>query len=168
MLAALRRGRSTCERNRAGFAPAGGQVTAFVFAIASAGYLGFQWTIRLLVYPQFAQVPSQAFVAYAQEHQRRVSFVVGPLFLAQGLSALAVTVAPPDGVPWLLAVAALLSVGGVFAVTGLLAVPMHRRLSTGWDEAAHRRLLRVDAVRLALAAVSVVLACALVMFEERT
>jgi hypothetical protein len=39
----------------------------------------------------------------------------------------------------------------VLGVTGLLAVPLHRRLDAGWDAALHRRLLRVDAARVAAA-----------------
>jgi hypothetical protein len=48
-------------------------------------------------------------------------------------------------------------------VTGLLAVPLHRRLSAGWDGAAYRSLLRVDLIRTALASINVLLAMTLVI-----
>jgi hypothetical protein len=51
--------------------------------------------------------------------------------------------------PPLLAGAACLAV--VLGVTAFLAVPLHRRLDRGWDAGAHRRLLRVDGVRVAAA-----------------
>ena len=35
----------------------------------------------------------------------------------------------------------------VLGVTGLSAVPLHRRLDRAWDDAAYRRLLRVDTFR---------------------
>jgi hypothetical protein len=50
----------------------------------SAAYAGFQWTVRVLVHPQFAQVPRDAFTGYERGHQRRVTRVVGPLFVGQG------------------------------------------------------------------------------------
>jgi hypothetical protein len=122
-----------------------------VHLVLTAAYAGFQWTVRVLVYPQFAQVPAAAFPAYERAHQRRVTRVVGPLFAGQGVTTLWLLAARPDGVPLapVLAGAACLAV--VLGVTGLLAVPLHRRLADGFDDGALARLLRVDTVR-ALAA----------------
>lgn len=117
----------------------------------TAAYAGFQWTVRVVVYPQFAQVPAAAFAAYERSHQRLVTRVVGPLFAGQGVTTLLLLAVRPAGVPLLpvLAGAALLAV--VLGVTAFLAVPLHRRLDSGWDPAAHRRLLRVDTLRVAAA-----------------
>jgi hypothetical protein len=113
-----------------------------------AAYAGFQWTIRALVYPQFALVPPAAFPGYERRHQQRVSRVVGPLFAGQAVTTGWLLVTRTTSAP-VLTCAACLAV--VLGVTGLLAVPLHRRLDAGWDAAVHRRLLRVDTVR-ALAA----------------
>ena len=112
-----------------------------------SAYAGFQWTVRALVYPQFAQVPPAAFPAYERRHQQRISRVVGPLFAGQGVTTLWLLADRPPGTPLpaVLAGAACLAV--VLGTTGLLAVPLHRRLDRAWDDAAHRRLLRVDTVR---------------------
>jgi hypothetical protein len=113
-----------------------------------AAYAGFQWTIRALVYPQFALVPPAAFPGYERRHQQRVSRVVGPLFAGQAVTTGWLLATRTTSAP-VLAGAACLAV--VLGATGLLAVPLHRRLDAGWDAAVHRRLLRVDTVR-ALAA----------------
>ncbi|SDF01325.1 hypothetical protein SAMN05660662_0697 [Blastococcus aurantiacus] len=117
----------------------------------TAAYAGFQWTVRFLVYPQFAQVPAEAFAGYERSHQRLVSRVVGPLFAGQGVTTLLLLAVRPAEVPLppVLAGAACLAV--VLGVTAFLAVPLHRRLDGGWDLAAHRRLLRVDGLRVAAA-----------------
>ncbi|SNS83732.1 protein of unknown function [Geodermatophilus saharensis] len=117
----------------------------------TAAYAGFQWTVRALVYPQFAQVPPDAFPAYERAHQRRVSRVVGPLFAGQGVTTLWLLAARPAGTPLLPVLAGGACLAVVLAVTALLAVPLHRQLGGGWDPVAHRRLCRVDTVR-ALAA----------------
>ena len=119
--------------------------------VLTAAYAGFQWTVQLLVYPQFTQVSPADFVAFERSHQQRVTRVVGPLFLGQGASTLALLTLRPAGTPLapVLAGAACLAV--VLGVTALFAVPIHRRLDRGWDPVAHRRLLRVDAVRVAAA-----------------
>ena len=136
-------------------------LTALALLIAAVGYLGFQWTIRVLVYPQFALVGAAEFAAYERSHQRLVSRAVGPLFGALILASAAVTVRPPAdaarGLTWSADALTLL----ILAVTALLAVPLHRTLSTGYDRDAHRRLLAVDTVRLAAAAANAAVAVAL-------
>jgi hypothetical protein len=113
-----------------------------------AAYAGFQWTVRALVYPQFALVPPAAFAGYERRHLQRVSRVVGPLFAGQVVTTGWLLATRPSSAPVLAGAACLAAVLGV---TGLLAVPLHRRLDAGWDAAVHRRLLHVDTLR-ALAA----------------
>lgn len=132
-------------------------VTALVFVVASALYTGFQWTISVVVYPQFSRVGPEDFVAYERRHQHLVSIAVGPLFVLLGLSALALLVHPPHDGPRWVAVTAVLLVGVVLVTTALAAVPLHRQLSSGYDAEAHRRLRAVDSVRLAAAATSTAL-----------
>ncbi len=117
----------------------------------TAAYAGFQWTVRIVVYPQFARVPPAAFAAYERSHQRLVSRVVGPIFAGQGLTTLLLLVVRPAAVPLLPVLAGAALLAAVLGVTAFLAVPLHRRLDAGWDPAAHRRLLRVDGVRVAAA-----------------
>ena len=121
--------------------------TGVLLLASTCLYAGFQWTIRVLVYPQFAAVGPDEFAAYERFHQRRVSIAVGPLFAFFGGSALAALVVGPG-------VASGVAAGcfaAILAVTAFAAVPLHRRLTDGFDAAAHRRLLVVDSARLALA-----------------
>jgi len=126
-------------------------------------YAGFQWTVHLVVYPQLAAVPSASFVAYERAHQRRISYLVGPLFAALVVTTALLWARRPEGISlWMPALsAALLLV--ILAVTGLLAVPLHRRLERGWDRGAHQSLVRVDAVRLAAATANVVVSAFVVL-----
>jgi hypothetical protein len=117
----------------------------------TAAYAGFQWTVRALVYPQFALVPSAAFPAYERRHQQRITRVVGPLFAGQGVTTSWLLAARPEGTPLLPFLLGAVCLAVVLGATGLGAVPLHRRLGTAWDAATYRRLLRVDTVR-ALAA----------------
>jgi hypothetical protein len=124
----------------------------------TAAYAGFQWTVRALVYPQFALVPAVAFPGYEGRHQQRVTRVVGPLFAGQGVTTLWLLADRPEGTPLtpVLAGAACLAV--VLAATAVGAVPLHRRLGAAWDETAYRRLLRVDSVRAVAATAGTVAA----------
>lgn len=137
-------------------------LTALALLVATACYLGFQWTVRVLVYPQFTGVGPSEFAAYERAHQRRVSWAVGPLFIVLLATSAAVTLQPPAGPPrWLPWMADALT-GLILVVTALGAVPQHRRLTLGFDGDAHRRLLGVDTVRLLIAGANVAVALALV------
>ena len=126
---------------------------------AACAYAGFQWTVRVVVYPQLAAVGHSdpwGFPAYAVAHQRRVTWLVGPLFAALvTTSAVLVATRPTSVLAWACAAATLVVLGA----TWLGAVPCHRVLGAGWDGAAHRRLLRADGVRVAASSAQVV--CAL-------
>lgn len=138
-------------------------VTAVALVVATSLYCGFQWTVRLVVYPQFAGVGRTEFAAYELAHQRRIAVAVGPLFAALVIATGAVVLDPPGGVAWELVAASVVLVGVVLGVTGLLAVPLHRALSAGFDADVHRRLLAVDSIRLLAASLDTVVAVALVL-----
>ncbi|WP_375481356.1 DUF1772 domain-containing protein [uncultured Jatrophihabitans sp.] len=126
-------------------------VASALLLTATSLYCGFQATIRVLVYPQFATVPAGGFVAVEREHQRRVTFVVGPLFAFFATAVAIAGVADTD--VWSVVAGACFVL--ILAVTGLAAVPLHGRLRTGFDAATHTRLLAVDTVRVALAVLAV-------------
>jgi hypothetical protein len=118
-----------------------------VFLATGAAYAGFQWTVHLVVYRQLAGVPTSAFAEFERAHQRRISVLVGPLFAALVISTGWLLIARPVAVAGWSAVAAAALVAVIIGLTAFGAVPLHRRLSVGWDADAYRRLLRVDLVR---------------------
>ena len=130
-----------------------------VHLLSTSAYAGFQWTIRVVAYPQLAEVPGPAFTAYLAAYQRRVTYLVGPLFAAlvvtTALLALNGDVAAGGRV------LAVLLLGVVLGATAFAAVPQHSRLSRGWDAGAHRRLLTADTVRAVAATLDAALALAL-------
>jgi hypothetical protein len=129
----------------------------------TAAYTGFQWTVRGLVYPQFRQVPPDAFPAYERAHQRRIARVVGPLFAGQAVTTLWLLAARPEGTPLLPVLASGACFAAVLAVTALVAVPLHRRLDGAWDPRTHRSLCRADTVRTLAATAGTVAAAWLVL-----
>lgn len=123
-----------------------------------SAYAGFQWTVLMVIYPQLAEVPEGSSAAYERSHQRRISYVVGPLFAALTVTTALIWVSPSTRAPLWEPVASTALLLVLLGATGLLAVPLHRRLSDGWDPSAHRRLLRVDALRVAAATANLVVA----------
>ena len=126
-----------------------------VHLLVVSAYAGFQWTVRVLVYPQFTAVPAAASAAYEAGHSRRISLVVGPLFAGQLVTTGWLLLARPDGVGTGAVLASAACLAAVLLVTALLAVPRHRELAGGFDAAAFAGLLRADTLRTAAATANV-------------
>jgi hypothetical protein len=137
--------------------PAGPVVSGLLVAhlLLVGGYAGFQWTVRVLVYPQFTAVPAAASAAYEAGHSQRISFVVGPLFAGQLVTTGWLLLARPAGVLTAAVLASAACLAAVLLVTALLAVPRHRQLAGGFDAAAFAGLLRADSLRTAAATLNV-------------
>ncbi len=117
--------------------------------LATAGMVGLIWFVQVVHYPLFAAVGRDGFVEYERLHQRRTSFVVGPLMAAEGVTAVWLALAPPPEVPRLFAMVGLAVLGVVHASTVWLQVPQHAALSRGFDAERARRLVRTNWVRTA-------------------
>lgn len=103
--------------------------------------LGLILTIQLVHYPLFARVGESGWPTYEAEHQRRITWLVGPLMLAELLSAGWLAVRPPPGLPgwslWL----GLALVLVIWVSTALVQSPLHGRLSGRFDSRLHARLI---------------------------
>ena len=127
--------------------------------VLAAYMTGVIWVVQVVHYPLFAAVGRPGWHAYEAAHRRRITAVVGPVMLAQAVVAVAL-VADRPGLP------AALNLGlalGLLAATVTLFGALHARLERGWDGAAHRRLLRLNAVRAAAWTAQLAVAVALVL-----
>ena len=124
-------------------------VVLLLHAAATLLMAGVAWFVQLVHYPLFAAVGPTSYPAYADEHQRRTTWLVAPLMAAEAGTALVLLIGRPTGVaaalPW--AGAAALAV--VWASTALLQVPRHKILSGGWDATAARGLVTTSYLRTA-------------------
>lgn len=115
--------------------------------VATAAMAGLIWTIQIVHYPLFAEVGRDAFVRYEHLHRMRISFVVGPLMGAESLLALTVLGLRPAGLSWTWPLIGVLLLGLIHLSTIAVQVPLHMRLSAGFDPATARRLVRTNWIR---------------------
>lgn len=111
--------------------------------------------------------PHDDFAAWEERHRQRTGMVVIPAMLLESITAAILLWRRPEGVPaWLvwLAFAVLL---GIHASTFLVQVPLHERLSAGWDAAAHQRLVASNWVRTVLWTARAVLVAAMLAAANR-
>ena len=118
--------------------------------IASTFFMaGVIMVVQVVHYPLFARVGAAAFAAYEVEHRTRISFVVMAPMLVELATAVLVALRPPPSVPPWSAWLGLALLAVVWLSTFLLQVPLHDRLSLGWDPEAIDALVRGNAIRTA-------------------
>jgi hypothetical protein len=116
-------------------------VLAVAHAAAALVLTGLVWTVQLVVYPGFRDSgPTPSWPAVHAGHVRRITPLVALPWAVQGLSVGGLLLLRPGP---LVAVAAALGAVTV-AVTGLVSVPLHRRLGPQWDAAVADRLVRTN------------------------
>ncbi len=123
-------------------------MTTLVVATASTwGMVGVIWMVQVVQYPQLAAHSALAPGTAAVDHQRRISWVVGPLMAAEGVTALILLVDRPDTMAassaWIAAVLLAVALGS----TVLVQVPLHTRLAEGHDPRVAERLISTNWVR---------------------
>lgn len=133
-----------------------------VSTVATWGMVGVIWTMQLVHYPMLARLSALEPSVAAVDHQRRITWVVGPLMAAEGVTALALLVSRPDGMSGWSAWLAAALLGVALATTVLVQVPQHGRLAEGHDDATAEALVRWNWVRtVAWSARGIVLAVVL-------
>ena len=102
------------------------EFAAIAQVVGSVGMFGVIWIVQLVHYPLMRYVSEQEFPRFETEHRVRISWVVGPLMLVEGLCALAVVFAPP---------------------TVAISAPLHERLNAHFDPALLNRLVATNWIR---------------------
>lgn len=120
-----------------------------ISTVAAWAMVGLIWLIQIVHYPML-ETYSELFPGEAMaDHQRRISYVVGPPMAAEGVTALWLLVRRPDTMSAVSAWVAAALLGVALLSTVLLQVPMHQRLATEHDPAALRRLISSNWIRTA-------------------
>ena len=130
---------------------------------ATAAMAGLIWFVQLVHYPLFADVGRDGFVAYEAAHQRRTTWVVGPLMAVEGVSALVVPFVLADRIGVVLPLVGLILLAIIHASTVFLQAPAHTRLARGYDDSVQRRLVRTNWIRTGGWSLRVVVASAMIV-----
>lgn len=129
---------------------------AIVLLIALAAtwaMTGLIWVIQLVHYPIFDAidqgVDSDGWRRFANRHTTSITYVVGPLMMAEGVTGVWLAASPPDGTSRLLTLAALALMGVAYGTTAFVSAPLHGRMADTFDPVLHRRLVSTNWIRTA-------------------
>lgn len=115
--------------------------------VATLYLLGLICCIQIVHYPLMNRVDGDRFVEFHGQHGVRISVVVVAPMVIELVSAAVLAVWIPDGVEPALPMVGLILVVAIWLSTFAIQVPLHRQLSAGFDEVAHRRLVRSNWLR---------------------
>lgn len=115
--------------------------------VATLFMVGLIWFVQVVHYPLMAAVGHERFVAYEQRHRNLTAAVVGLPMAVEGVCTVWLFLSPPQGMGRLVPFIAGLLLAVVLASTVWLQVPMHDRLSRGFDEQSARRLVTTNWIR---------------------
>ena len=106
--------------------------------------VGLIWMVQAVQYPLFEKAGREAFGAFHAGHCRRIAWVVGPLMMAELVSAgVLLALGLRQGV--FLGSLPLILV--VWASTAFIQVPLHDRLSREFDAEAVSLLVKTNWIR---------------------
>lgn len=138
-------------------------VLLLIQVLATWYLVGLIWTIQGVHYPLFSHVERERFADFEARHTTRMGPLVMPAMLLELFTSVYLVLEPPAQVSTGMAVLGLVLVVGIWGVTFFLSVPQHRRLSRGYDRAAHHRLVWTNWLRTGAWTVRGVLVASFVM-----
>lgn len=119
-------------------------------AASTFALTGLIWTIQLVHYPAFRYIAESQFVEFEAFHQRQISWVVVPLMLVELATTAALFGWRPAALPVYFAIAGALLVVSVWVCTFAVQVPLHNRLTQGYDRATMDALVHGNWIRTVL------------------
>ncbi len=129
------------------------RASAFVLIVTSgaAFYLtGLIWTIQWVHYPLFELVNPDQFMRYEAAHTVAITAIVGPVMVAELVSAVAWAIVCPSALGKAGPVTGVGLVVLIWLSTAILQVPLHDRLSSGYDAQAIATLVATNWIRTIL------------------
>ncbi len=123
-------------------------MTVMLASIASTLFMaGVIWFVQLVHYPLFASVGQNQFARYETEHAGRTTWIVAPAMMIEAATSVLLLWIRPDAIGMEIAAAGFLLTGLIWGSTFAMQVPLHARLSIGFEPALHKSLVATNWVR---------------------
>jgi hypothetical protein len=108
---------------------------------------GVIWLIQIVQYPFFAKIGKENFVEYHSSHSFWITPIVAPMMILELITSALLIVYPPQYIDSKLIWLGLLFATTVWLSTFFLQIPMHEKLSQGFDSESHSFLVNSNWIR---------------------
>ena len=123
------------------------ELTFIIHAATTFMMTGIIWFVKVVHYPLFHKVGQDNFSEYETHHTRLTGWVVGPLMIAELLTAALLFFWGPPDVPFSLLLAGVVLLTVIWGSTALLQVPLHGKLILGFDVDVIQKLVNSNWIR---------------------
>ncbi|HEX5036335.1 MAG TPA: hypothetical protein VFX30_04180 [bacterium] len=122
--------------------------TIFSLHLAATLFLvGLIWFVQLVHYPLFDHVTAALSPSYEIAHVWKTIALVAPVMFAEGATGVLLLWKRPEGVGAPAVWIGLVLLIVIWSSSFFFQVPLHRLLSQGFDETAHRSLVATNWIR---------------------
>lgn len=128
---------------------ANGDFILLLNAVCTFGLVGLIWVVQRVHYPAFDSIERSAFPAFEAMHRRRITAIVAPLMLGEGLGSIGLLAWRPEAVPAGAAALGAVLAGSMWLSTIAVQGPCHARLAEGYDREIVQRLIVTNWFRTA-------------------
>jgi hypothetical protein len=125
----------------------------YVNQLLSIYMFGFIWLVQLSIYPNFAFINPNDFQAVHQRHSTLMGALVGPIMVGELILSFWLIYGDKS----LISISNLLIVLGIWGLTFLVSVPLHNKLSSGFDILTIQKLINTNWFRTILWSLKVAL-----------
>ena len=108
---------------------------------------GVIWLIQIVQYPFFAKVGKENFLEYHSSHSFWITPVVAPMMVLELITSALLITYPPNNIDAKLIWLGLILASSVWLSTFFLQIPMHEKLSQGFNADAHSFLVNSNWIR---------------------
>ncbi|MDR9365548.1 MAG: hypothetical protein RI575_09435 [Balneolaceae bacterium] len=114
----------------------------------SFALFGLIWCVQLVHYPFFLRADKTNFIDHIGFHKFRISIIVVPLMTIELATSGILAFQFPQFTGWNIFGLAVVIL--IWLVTFFVQVPLHNRLSDGYDESTVQKLIKTNWIRTAL------------------
>lgn len=114
---------------------------ALSLCLLSAVYMcGVIWVIQLIHYPSFTHIAPQQFLQFHAQHTMTMGYIVGPMMVIELTTGLWLLMNKAD----IFSVTHFALVIVLWALTFFVSVPLHNKLTQGYDPLVINRLINTN------------------------
>ena len=125
--------------------------------------VGVTWFSQIIHYPLYMKI-KEGFVDYERSHIRRTALLVGPIMLAEAVSAVFLMGFAPPGIIAHLATSNLILLIVIWLATFLFQISLHQKLSVRFSKKILHGLIACNWIRTVLTTLKGCVMAALVYF----
>ena len=118
-------------------------ILSLIHLISTAIIVGIIWVIQVVHYPSFYFIERDEYVSFQKFHMDKISYIVVPVMLIESISGFILIYNELNTVLLI----SMILLFFIWVLTGIFFVPIHQKLTSGYQEELVEKLVKINWVR---------------------